>query len=114
MKKAPTPSKANGALPVELPHTPAPALSPTLPGRTTKAWQALTDLIASPLTQLDWLTMGRGWRLAAAINTLGDLGWPIASCWVHPEHYRNPIKRYWLEPEGKRLAHLALKGAQTC
>ncbi len=95
---------------------PTLTLSPTMPGRTTKAWLALADLMDAPLTQPDWLLLGqgRGWRLAAAINLLRDLGWPIASRWVRPPRYKNPIKRYWLEPEGQRLAHLAMKGHAPC
>ena len=114
MRKTPAPTKTQGALKAQLPLIPTPALSPTMPSRTTKAWLALNDLLDAPLTQPQWLRMGRGWRLAASINRLLDLGWPITSCWVLPPHYTNPIKRYWLEPEGKRLAYLAMKERTPC
>lgn len=86
--------------------------APTLPRRTTKAWLALMDLTRTPLTQIDWLVMGRGWRLAAAFKQLDYLGWPLASEWIYSTSCTSRIKRYRLKPEGLRLAQIALKGVK--
>jgi hypothetical protein len=61
------------------PRTPRPSA----PQRGCKAWLALLDMLQhGPITHIHWLTMGRGWRLAAAIKKLRYLGWPIESWWV--------------------------------
>ena len=89
-------------------------ISPIIPRRSTKAWEALVDLTHTPLTQIDWLEMNRGWRLAAAIKELAYYRWPIASEWVRPKSCANPIKRYRLKPEGLRLAVEVLNGGVSC
>jgi hypothetical protein len=96
----------------QLSFIPAPAWAPTMPDYGTNAYLALVDLTQTPLTQPDWLAMGRGWRLAAAFKHLGYLGWPLDSEWVRPNGRAHPIKRYRLKPEGMRLALLALNGGQ--
>jgi hypothetical protein len=98
----------------QLPPIPTTSFSLTMPKHTSKACQALTDLMGAPITQPGWLLIGRGWRLAAAINRLLDLGWPISNCWVIPMHHQNPIKRYWLEAEDKRLARIRMKELRPC
>ena len=94
----------------QLTFLPAPEWNPIMPEFGTNAYLALVDLTQTPLTQPDWLAMGRGWRLAAAFKDLDYLGWPLDSEWVRPNGRVRPIKRYRLKPEGMRLALLALKG----
>jgi hypothetical protein len=86
--------------------------TPSLPRPATKAWLALVDLTRNPLTQIDWLMMGRGWRLAAAFKKLADLGWPLESEWVFVTASASRIKRYRLKPEGLHLALTALNGVK--
>jgi hypothetical protein len=67
MKKAPTTLQASGALGEQLSRITTPLFCPTLPPRGSAAEQALTDLLARDLTQIEWLKEGKGWRLAAAV-----------------------------------------------
>jgi hypothetical protein len=85
-------------------------LPPTMPMFGTAAYLALVDLTQTPLTQPDWLSMGRGWRLASAIKALDYMRWPLDSEWVKPNGRARQIKRYRLTQEGMRLALLALEG----
>ncbi len=87
---------------------PAP-LSPSMPAPYSKAWLALAALTQGPLTQLDWLNMGRGWRLSAAVKELGYLGWPVESEWVLADGWPKPVKRYSVRPDGLALAAERLK-----
>lgn len=112
MKKAPTPSTASGAYGEQLSFLPTPVLCPAMPRRTTKAWLALLDMTRAPITQIDWILMGRGWRLAAAIKALRYAGWQIVADWVYPSCSPAPIKRYTLAVEDLRIAQIALKGAK--
>lgn len=86
-----------------------PRTAPQCPVRGSKAWLAMLDLARhGALTQPDWLILGRGWRLAAAVKELGYLDWSVIASWVQPEGYPNPIKRYCLSTSQHRLAtHLA-------
>ncbi len=85
--------------------------NPGAPKRGCKAWLALLDMLEQgPITHIHWLTLGRGWRLAAAIKELGYLGWPIESWWVLPEGCTNKIKCYTLPKRAKRHAKRLMKG----
>lgn len=65
------------------------------PNPESLAGIALTDLLTGKhLRQSDWLQ--HGWRLAAAINELANLGWPIISARVHVPGRRRPIADYSL------------------
>lgn len=109
-KETPTAVQASGVSGEQISFLPPPPLSPSMPSAYTKAWLALLDLTRGPLTQIDWLNMGRGWRLSAAFKELGYLGWPVDSEWVQAEAWPRPIKRYWLKSEGLTLATERLKG----
>lgn len=111
MKKAPAPTKTQGADGEQLSFLPKPPLSPAMPGAYSKAWLALRDLTDGPLTQIDWLKMGRGWRLAAAVKELGYLGWPLDAEWVDTDAWPKPIKWYALKSEAAALAAERFKGA---
>ena len=67
MKKAPTPTKATGAS-EQNELFDLPAFCPILPPRGSAAEQALIDLLARDLKQIEWLNEGKGWRLAAAMQ----------------------------------------------
>lgn len=90
------------------------SIPPTMPAFGTAAYLALVDLTQTPLTQPDWLAMGRGWRLASAVKSLDYMRWPLASEWVKPNGRTRQIKRYRLTQEGMRLALLALEGVAPC
>lgn len=103
--KTPTADQASGVSSgKQLSFLPPATLSPSMPSAYSKAWLALVDLTQGPLTQIDWLSLGRGWRLSAAFKELGYLGWPVESEWVQAESWPRPIKRYSLKPEGLNLA----------
>lgn len=102
--KAPAPSKVSGAHGEQLSFLPPPPLSTTMPSLHSKAWLALLDMTQGPVTQIDWLNMGRGWRLSAAFKALDYLGWPVGSEWVLADGCAAPIKRYFLLPDGLSLA----------
>jgi hypothetical protein len=89
----------------------ASGLKPQAPQRGSKAWLALLDMVEKgPMTQKQWLPMGRGWRLAAAIKKLGYLGWPIESWWVLPEGCAHKIKCYRLPKRMLRFAKQCTRG----
>ena len=103
-RKAPAPTKTQGAYGEQLSFLPPPPLSPTMPSLHSKPWLALVDMMEGPITQIDWLNMGRGWRLSAAFKALDYLGWPVGSEWVLADGNPEPIKRYFLLPAGLSLA----------
>ena len=88
-----------------------PRARPQCPTKGSKAWLAVRDFASiGTLTQPDWLDMGRGWRLAAAVKELDYLGWRVMAAWVQPEGFPAPIKRYSLSASQHRLAiHLCRK-----
>lgn len=109
-RKAPAPTKTQGADGKQLSFLPPPPLCPSMPPAYSKAWLALHDLCEGPLTQIDWLRMGRGWRLSAAFKELDYLGWPLESEWVESPAWPKPIKRYFLKAEGMEIATGRMKG----
>lgn len=117
MKKRPTriaakPSALDSAIiPAQRELFKAPKKRPATPIRGTKAWLAMRDMVElGTITQPDWLNLGRGWRLAAAVKELAYLGWTIVATWVQPEGYQSPIKSYRLPTTEYRYATRVLKG----
>lgn len=86
-----------------------PKFSPTLPPANSHAQKALSDLLRQDLTQLEWLTWGRGWRLSAAIKELNYLGWKVISFKVKHHGWLKPIARYSLSAQAKAYATRALR-----
>lgn len=112
-EKAPKPSKVSGAFGEQTELFNPPAFSPKLPANGTDTMRALVDLAARPtLMQIDWLREGMGWRLAAEVFNLNELGWDVQS-------NRNPAKTgrqaiYSLPKHAKQAARRLLKGGATC
>ncbi|OIN91498.1 MAG: hypothetical protein AUJ20_10745 [Comamonadaceae bacterium CG1_02_60_18] len=88
--------------PEQIPMFEGPAFCPLLPPTGSAAEQALTDLLARDLTQIDWLESGKGWRLAAAVKELDYLGWEPQSIRVQAAGWPRPIARYSLPQKAKQ------------
>ncbi len=82
----------------------APEFCAVPPPRGSAAAEALNDLLAGDVTQLDWLRWGRGWRLAAAVKELGYLGWQPRSIRVVCNGWARPIAQYSLPLKAKQAA----------
>ena len=104
MKKAPFNLPAAGALGEQLTLIDPPPFCPTLPPKNSKADLALHDLAQGPVTQLEWLARGLGWRLAAAVKELDYLGWEPVSVLVERAGWPKPIALYTLTAEAKQAA----------
>jgi len=79
MRKAPNTGQANGAYGEQLSFFPHPQFCPIRPEKDSNAFKALTLMNDGPITQIDWLERRHGWRLAATIHELANLGWqPIS------------------------------------
>lgn len=104
-RKAPAPSKVTGAS-EQKELFDLPAFCPILPPTNSAAAQALQDLCAGDLTQLDWLQSGNGWRLAAAVKELDYLGWQPQSIRVKCNGRGRPIARYSLNETAKQAAYM--------
>lgn len=111
--EAPTLSKASGASGEQLSFLPQQPFCPILPPRGSAAEQALVDLLARDLTQLEWIQDGRGWRLAAAVKELDYLGWEPSSIRVKCTGWGRPIARYSLPAKAKQAATSMLRGANA-
>ena len=79
MKKAPHTYQENGAYGEQLSFLPTPLFSAISPEIGTLQHRALRAMMQKPITQIDWLSSGNGWRLSAAINSLKNKGWNIKS-----------------------------------
>ena len=104
-KKAPTRDQATGAFSEQNELFDLPAFCPILPPSNSAAAQALADLCAGDVTQIDWLQQRKSWRLAAAVKELGYLGWEPVSVLVQCEGWPRPIARYSLRERAKQAAH---------
>lgn len=87
-----------------------PEFYPILPVVNSAAAQALDDLCAGDLTQLDWLQSGNGWRLAAAVKELDYLGWEPQSIRVKCNGWGRKIARYSLSAKAKQAAYTMRQG----
>jgi hypothetical protein len=94
----------------QLSFLPTPAFCPILPPVNSAAAQALTDLLARDLTQIDWLNERKGWRLSAAVKTLDYLGWEPDSIMVQHPSWPNAIARYSLPQKAKQAAAGLMRG----
>ncbi len=108
--ETPTSDQASGVSGEQLSFLPTPAFCPNLPPRGSAAEQALIDLLARDLTQLDWLDEGKGWRLAAAVKDLDYLGWMPDSIRVKCNGWGRPIARYSLPAKARQAAAGLMRG----
>ena len=104
--KAPARDQASGAFSEQNELFDLPAFCPILPPDNSAAAQALADLCAGDVTQIDWLQQRKGWRLAAAVKQLGYLGWEPVSVLVQSEGWPRPIARYSLPAKAKQAAYI--------
>lgn len=73
-----------GKPPGQLAFWPEPPLNPQWPNVGTNAAKLLHELASrGPITQIEWLALGMGWRLAATVNELNRLGWRLAEVRTH-------------------------------
>lgn len=88
--------------------------APTLPRYPSNAFTLLETLIGVHSRQIDqptWSEMGMGWRLAAAVYDLNELGWCIESTLVPSAMPAGrPIATYRLPVRLRKVAREALKG----
>ena len=78
MKKAPAPTKTQGASGEQLSFLPPPPFCPTWPRHGTLADRALGLLMdGQMLDHPDFQDVTQSWRLGAVIFTLRTLGWPV-------------------------------------
>lgn len=88
---------------------PPPQFAPAWPASHTLPAEVLSRLLTGErLTQPAFGT--NRWRLAAYVQTLKDLGWPVKSAPVHYPGRVRAIAQYWLEP-GAITAARAMRGA---
>ena len=92
----------------QIPMFEGPAFCPIMPPKNSAAENALNDLLARDLTQIDWLAERKGWRLSAAVKSLDYLGWEPVSIMVRHPAWPNAIARYSL-PEKAKQAHAAMR-----
>ncbi len=107
MKKTPQTKQSHGVLKEQLTLIPEPSLSPMLPKPNSKESKALQHLLTNPLTQVIWLEMGEGWRLAATICNLANMGWQISSLRVKTA--TSHVALYQLTSEGHKAANIIRK-----
>ena len=69
---------------------------PRFPRKGTRADEALQAVIIAPVNQYDYR---KGWRLAASIQKLEDLGWRFKTREVIKPDCRSTIKEYRLDPD---------------
>lgn len=86
-----------------------PDFMPLLPPAGSDAELALDDLCNGPLTQIDWLNTGKGWRLSAAIKQLDYLGWEPQSVRKKCSGWRRAIAHYTLHTKALQAAYTLRK-----
>jgi hypothetical protein len=90
---------------------PEPEFNPQWPNRGTLPAAALACFLTGEHVSQIGFGVHRGWRLAAYVQKLEDLGWPIKSDWVKEATYPRAIKRYWLDPKHIMAARAMRGGA---
>ena len=97
----------------QIPMFEGSAFCPILPPKNSAAETALHDLLARDLTQIDWLTERKGWRLSAAVKALDYLGWEPKSIMVKHPGWPNAIARYSLPEKAKHAAFTMRQGGDS-
>lgn len=116
MKKAPNNLPAAGALGEQLSFLDPIEFSPALPKRATLADLLLTRLLqGEAFTHPEWEAITESWRLAATVQELKDLDWPVLALPEMAPTERKPdrtIARYVLSREAIAKGRELLRGAQ--
>lgn len=107
MRKTPQTKQSHGVLKEQLTLIPETTLSPMLPRQNSRELIALKHLLTKPLTQVIWLEMGQGWRLAATICNLVNMGWQISS--LRLKTANSHVALYQLTRDGKKAANIIRK-----
>lgn len=110
MNKAPSTFQASGALGEQLSFLPPIAFSPTFPKENSLSFIALKAMTKAPISQIDWLKLNLGWRLAAIIKDLNYLGWQVSS--ERQSSNGKSIAIYSLSVRAKLLLTQPSKGAE--
>lgn len=102
-------------MPEQLELLPTQTPAPALPKRPSNAFTLLETIVQiGQIDQPKWSAMGMGWRLAAAVYDLNQLGWCIESRLVPADFFAagscRPIATYSLPVHLRRVASQALKG----
>ena len=80
MKKTPKHDQAHGVYGEQLSFLPIPEFSPKWPRHTTIAGRVLNELLhGEVLDHRDLIEGCSSWRLAAYVDKLKNMGWPIQS-----------------------------------
>ena len=116
MKKAPT-DQGHGALVGEqLTFLDPPEFLPGLPKRATLADLLLTEFLkGESFIHPEWQEITQSWRLAATVQALKDLDWPVLSLPEMAPTERKPdrtIARYRLPQEAISKGRELVRGAQ--
>ena len=83
--------------PGQLAFWPEPPFKAQWPNVGTNAAKLLHRLASrGPVTQIDWLGLRMGWRLAATAHELNRLGWMLSEERVHRPGCDVPISAYSL------------------
>lgn len=94
----------------QIPMFEGPDFCPLMPPKGSAAENALNDLLTRDLTQIDWLSERKGWRLSAAVKSLDYLGWEPKSIMVQHPAWPNAIARYSLPEKAKQVAAAMRQG----
>ncbi|WP_291939252.1 hypothetical protein [Limnohabitans sp.] len=80
---------------------PTPLLNARWPAVGTHADKLLQELASrGPVSQIEWLALGMGWRLAATVNELNRMGWRLTEARTHRRGCDVSISEYSLTPPG--------------
>lgn len=104
-----------GACGKQLTLLPEPPFSPVWPQPSTLAMRCLQIFLeGDSLTHPQFEAVSFSWRLAAVVNALRELGWPVISEDIASPTAENPdriISRYRLAPDAIAAA-LTLRGGR--
>lgn len=107
MKKAPNTDQRDGAYGEQLSFLPTPEFSAISPEIGTLQYRALIAMAIEPISQINWLSNGCGWRLSATVNALNNKGWEVLS--ERRKVNGTSIAIYSLSDKSKKMLPLLLK-----
>ncbi len=111
MKKAPSTVEVSGARGEQISMPPQAEFCPNLPKQGSLPFIALAAMAKEPITQIDWLEKGYGWRLSSTINKLNNFGWNVQSRRV--DLRGTTIAIYSLKESTQQMVSLLLEGVKS-